>query len=156
MGVTLLGLLSRPDQLERVMADPKLLGRAVTEGLRWMSPLYGGASRTVATDTDLNGQQLKAGDHVWLIYGSANADSEEFEDSLRYDLDRARHPNLAFGIGRHSCLGSAYAPQVARIVLEELFAQAPDLRLDDQNPPEPAGWMFRGSRELHLRWDRPA
>jgi cytochrome P450 len=129
-----------------------LLGRAVAEGLRWMSPLYGGASRTVAVDTTLGGQELKAGDHVWLIYGSANVDGAEFEDPFTFDIERARHPNLAFGIGRHSCLGSAYAPQVARIVLEELLAQAPNLRVDPEQPPAPQGWMFRGARELHVVW----
>lgn len=153
VGVTLLGLMSAPEQLQRVIAEPQLIGRAVAEGLRWMSPLYGGASRTVAADTQVAGHDLKAGDHVWLIYGSANVDAGEFERPTRFDLDRARHPHLAFGIGRHSCLGSAFAPQAARIVLEELFAQAPNVRLDEDHPPAPMGWMFRGSRELHLRWD---
>ncbi|MEQ3551726.1 cytochrome P450 [Pseudonocardia nematodicida] len=148
-GVTFHGLSTRPEQMARVKDDPSLLGRAVVEGLRWMSPLYGGASRTAVTDTTLGGQQIRGGDHIWLIYGSANADEGEFDDPLTYDLDRARHPNLAFGLGRHACIGSAYAPQVARIALEELFRAAPGIRLDPQRPPDPVGWMFRGSRELH-------
>lgn len=152
-GVTFLGLSTRPEQLQRTIADPRLLPKAVSEGLRWMSPLYGGASRTAGRDLTLRGKKIMAGDHIWLIYGSANADETEFENSLTYDLDRPQHPNLAFGIGRHSCVGSAYAPQVARIALEELFRVAPTIQLDPDRRPNATGWMFRGARELHAVWE---
>ncbi|WP_236789588.1 cytochrome P450 [Amycolatopsis sp. GM8] len=148
-GTTFLGLTTRPEQMRRVIENPGLLQKAIAEGLRWMSPLYGGASRTAARDLSVGGQDVKAGDHLWLIYGSANVDESEFDDGGLYDLDRERHPNLAFGIGRHSCVGSAYAPQVARIALDELFQAFPDIRLDPEQPPNPAGWLFRGARELH-------
>ncbi|GAC66862.1 cytochrome P450 [Gordonia soli] len=153
-GVTFLGLMSRPEQAARVIAEPRVLNKAVAEGIRWMSPLYGGASRTAAHDVTVGDQQIAEGDHVWLIYGSANVDEAEFADSLSFDLDRDRHPHLAFGVGRHSCVGSAFAPQAARIALEELFAAAPSIRLDPDMPPAPMGWMFRGAAEIHTRWDR--
>lgn len=151
-GVTFLGLSTRPEQLHRAVSDPRVLPKAISEGLRWMSPLYGGASRTAGRDLVLGGKHIKAGEHIWLIYGSANTDETEFENPLTYDFDRPQHPNLAFGIGRHSCVGSAYAPQVARIALEELFRVAPNIRLDPDRPPNATGWMFRGARELHAVW----
>ncbi|WP_445521123.1 cytochrome P450 [Streptomyces sp. NEAU-174] len=129
-GAALLGLASMPGQLSRVIQDPTLIGRAVSEGMRWMSPLYAGASRTAAYDVVIGGQQVRAGDRLWLAYGSTNSDEAEFENPLAFDLDRPKHPNLAFGTGRHSCVGSAYAPAVARMVLEELFRAAPEIALD--------------------------
>lgn len=70
----------------------------------------------------------------------------------QYSLTRTQHPNLAFGTGRHRCPGSAFAPQVARIALEELYREFPAIQLDPARPPAPKGWLFRGVRELHSVW----
>jgi cytochrome P450 len=153
-GSTFLGLASRPDQLKRVVADPALLPRAIAEGLRWMSPLFSGAARIAINDAEVAGAHIRRGQTVWLAYGSANRDESEFDRPDMYDLDRATHPHLAFGAGRHACSGSAFAPQIARIALDELFAHHPGISLDDTHPVEVRGWMFRGAQRLHVHLPR--
>jgi cytochrome P450 len=39
-GSVMLGLLSRPEQLRRVIDDPSQIPRAVTEGMRWIAPIW--------------------------------------------------------------------------------------------------------------------
>ncbi len=42
---------------------------------------------------------------VLLSFASGNYDRNVFSDPERIDIHRERRPNLAFGFGRHSCLG---------------------------------------------------
>lgn len=148
-GNTFLGLMSNGEQLHRIIASPNLLPKAVVEGLRWLSPLYSGGSRIPSRDIHVSGQDLHKGDTVWLAYGSANHDKNEFEAPHLFDIDRASHGHLAFGLGRHSCAGSAFSPQIVRIALEELFSAFPDIHLDSANEANVTGWMFRGAAEIH-------
>jgi len=149
---TFLGLTGNVEQLRRVVANPALIPRAVAEGLRWMSPLYAGPPRSPRHDLTYAGASLHAGETVRLAYGSANHDGGQFDDPEVFDLERPAHSHLAFGVGRHSCLGSAIAPQIARVALEELFAAFPDIAIDPARPPVARGWAFLGPPELHVRW----
>lgn len=149
-GSTFLGLATRPEQLARVAAEPTLVPRALTEGLRWISPIFSGTSRLAAGAVDVDGTTIQPGQTVWLSYGSANRDVTEFDQPDAYDIDRANHPHLGFGRGRHVCSGAAFAPQVARIALEELFREIPGVRLDAAADVEVWGWIFRGPRALHV------
>lgn len=148
-GNTFLGLMSNDEQLRRVIANPSLLPKAIVEGLRWLSPLYSGASRIPSRDVHFAGQELHKGDTVWLTYGSANHDIKEFDAPDKFDIDRASHAHLAFGLGRHSCAGSAFSPQIVRVALEELFSAFPEIRLDPEAEVNITGWMFRGAAEIH-------
>lgn len=155
-GSTFLGLSTQPEQLRRVTENPTLIPRAITEGLRWLSPLYSGSARVPSRDVEFAGMRLSKGDTIWLSYGSANHDMEQLGDEAsRFDLDRPAHPHLAFGSGRHACAGSAFAPQVARVALEELFAAFPTIEPDPEHDVTVWGWIFRGARELRVRWELP-
>lgn len=151
-GSTFLGLTTRPEQLQRVIADRSLLPRAVVEGLRWIAPIFSGTSRIPNRDTELAGTRIEAGRTVWVSYGSANRDETRFDDPDSYDIDRPAQSHLGFGRGRHVCSGAAFAPQVARIALEELFAAFPGIALDPAHDVDVWGWIFRGPRALHVTW----
>jgi cytochrome P450 len=147
-----LGLGTRPEQLRRVVEDPTLIPRALAEGLRWMSPVFSASSRIPVREVDIAGVTLRPGETVWLSYGSANRDETRFDAPDVYDIDRPAHPHLAFGTGRHFCPGSAYAPQVARIALEELFVALPSIHLDPARDVPVWGWLFRGPQQLDAVW----
>lgn len=151
-GSTFLGLSTRPDQLARVVAEPTLIPRALKEGLRWISPIFSGTSRLTAATVAVDGTTIEPRQTVWLSYGSANRDEAEFAQPDVYDIDRANHPHLSFGRGRHVCSGAAFGSQVASIALEELFRELPDVRLESAEPVEVWGWIFRGPRELKAIW----
>jgi cytochrome P450 len=116
----MLALAANPEQRDWLMADfDNRIGPAVEEFIRYSTPVIQFA-RFVTADTELGGQELKAGDKIGLFYCSANRDEAVFDDPHRFDLSRSPNPHLAFGGGGpHFCLGS----QVARVELRNLFRE---------------------------------
>ncbi len=71
--------------------------RAVEEMLRFTSPVTHMA-RQATEDVEIRGQQIKAGDTVVMLYGSANRDEEVFgPTSEDFDITRNPNPHIAFG-----------------------------------------------------------
>jgi cytochrome P450 len=125
-------LFDHPAERARLAADlDGLLPTAVEEMLRYTSPVAN-FQRTVMADTELGGQQLRAGDRVVMFYGSANRDEDVFADADRFDVGRSPNPHVAFGAGGpHLCLGMHVARIEIAAMFRELLARLPDL--------EPAG-----------------
>jgi cytochrome P450 len=117
---SLLALIESPQERDRLAARPDLLPSAVEELLRYVSPVMQ-FRRTAMRDTELDGQEIRAGDKVVLYYISANRDEEAFEAPDRLDLGRGPNPpHLAFGTGPHFCLGAHLAKLEAAILLDTL------------------------------------
>ena len=77
--------------------------------------------RTATEDTEVFGQQIRAGDKVVLWYISANRDEEVFENPDRLDIARENaRRHLAFGYGIHRCVGARLAELQLRVLLEEM------------------------------------
>ena len=124
----LLALLTHPDQLAELRADPSLVEGAVEEILRWANPLHY-FRRTATADTVLGGAAIRAGDKVAMYYTSANRDEDVFDDPQRFDVHRHPNPHLSFGIAEHYCLGVHLARLEGRVFFEELLAAYPTIEL---------------------------
>lgn len=153
MASTIAGLFTRPDQMERVIDEPPLIRRAISEGVRWTAPIWSAVARRNKQDMTIDGIHLPAGSVVMMSYGSANHDETDYGAPSRYDLDRTPIPNLAFGAGKHACAGTYFATEVVRIGLEELFEAIPNLERDESQEVDFWGWGFRGPTTLHAIWD---
>jgi cytochrome P450 len=154
----LIALLEHPEQLAAVRADPSLLPGAVEEMLRWWTPVMV-FRRTAATDVDLSGARVGAGDKVVVSFTSANRDESVFDDPDRFDVRRSPNPHLSFGHGPHFCLGAQLARVQMRALFAELLRRTSELEL--AGPPVLLRSNFqRGVKRLPLRWvaaaDRPA
>ncbi|WP_396930557.1 cytochrome P450 [Mycolicibacterium sp.] len=124
-----LTLLEHPDQFALLRANPELLPVAVEEMLRFTSPVTHMARRATE-DIEIRGQQIKAGDTVVMLYGSANRDEEIFgPTSETFDITRNPNPHIAFGAGEHACLGAQLARLEARIMFEVLLGTYPTIEL---------------------------
>jgi cytochrome P450 len=93
---------------------------------------------------------------VIVVLGAADHDPERFEDPDTLDVLAERESrHLAFGRGRHFCLGAPLARLEAEIALGTLLARLPGLRL--AVPPEELRWrrvpLFRSLVELPVAWD---
>lgn len=112
---------TRPDVQRQVRDNPALLGAFIDEVLRYESP-FRGHYRHVLADCTLAGTELRAGQHLLLLWGAANRDPRQFDSPNEFRLDRgAARTHLGFGKGLHFCVGAALARLEARTVLGRLL-----------------------------------
>ncbi|MEV1054176.1 cytochrome P450 [Streptomyces sp. NPDC049887] len=127
-----------PEQWELLRSlGPAGIAPAVEEILRWTTPGVH-ALRTALRDTEVNGTPIAAGDRVTLWNVSANRDEEVFTDPHAFRVDRRPNRHVAFGHGRHLCLGARLARFELGALLTEMLG-----RLDGFEPTGPA--LFNSS-----------
>jgi len=145
-----LAFCERPEQWDRLRADPGLLGTATDEVIRWSCPTHF-MRRTAAVDTELGGAKIRAGDKVMLWYVSGNRDEAEFADPDVFDVGRSPNRHLSFGRGGpHLCLGV----HLARLEVNVMFAALARrvARFELAGPPRRIRSNFtNGLRELPVR-----
>lgn len=124
-------LMRNREQWELLRGNPDLLEAAVEEIFRFDSSVQG-VARVATRDLVHDGHELRQGDVVYLLIGSANRDPEACPDPERFDLTRAKSPHLAFGFGAHHCLGSFLAKMELKIALRHLIERFPRLELADE------------------------
>jgi cholest-4-en-3-one 26-monooxygenase len=146
----LLAFANHPDQWDGLRADlAGTLDTAVEELIRWASPVNY-MSRTATCDVELQGQKIRAGDRVALMYGSANRDEEAFADPDRFDVRRDPNHHLAFGFGPHFCLGATLARIELRALLEVMVPRIAALELTGPVRRVRSSFL-NGLKELPLR-----
>lgn len=152
MSGAMLALFEHPEQKQQLIDNPALMPTAVEEFLRWVSPLIT-FRRTVSRDTEVGGQQLKAGDKVVMYYPSGNRDEDVFENAAAFDVGREVNPHMAFGGGGpHFCLGASLARLEIRCMFEELISRLPNMRLDGEVRRLRSNFV-NGIKEMPVRWD---
>ena len=147
----LVGLLSRPEQMEELRADPRLAKPALEEAARWSSPV-GMVPRLTTTRTELAGVRLPARTLVAAVIASANRDERRWSEPSRYDLHRDEGMHIAYASGIHFCIGAWFARAAAALALQRLVERLPALTLAPSDPLVVTGWRFRDVRRLAARW----
>ena len=128
----MLALSRFPEQKQLLidhLDDDEFMDRAVDELIRYVSPVLT-FIRTVTEDHTYRGTDLKKGDRVLMIYPSANRDPRAIENPDVLDLTR-KTDHLAFGVGKHYCLGANLARMEVKVVFQELFKRLPDITVPD-------------------------
>lgn len=149
-------LLSHPDQLEKLRADPSLLEPAVEELLRF-TPLQASASGPpwIATeDVQVGSVLVREGESVLVEMSAANRDEDVFDRPNELDLTRESKPHATFGFGIHFCPAAQLARLELQIVVETLLRRLPGLRF--AKPAEELtfgnGGMLRFLTDLPVTW----
>ena len=123
-------LTDHRDERQRLLNDRSLIKNAVEEFLRLTSPVQN-LARTTTTDVELHGQQIKAGEKVLLLYGSANRDEREFgASSGDLDVGRDIDKTVSLGYGAHHCLGASAARLQGCVALSRLLERFPAFEVD--------------------------
>ena len=143
-------LVRNPDQRQKLLERPELLGSTVEEMLRWVTPIKTMA-RVTTEDTELRGQHLRQGQEVVLLYHSANRDEEIFDRPFEFDIERSPNDHVAFGFGTHFCLGASLARLEVSVMTERVMARMPDLELVGPTPMRPANFIT-GFESMPVRW----
>jgi cytochrome P450 len=148
-----LALLTYHESLGTLSQNLHLLPSAIEELLRFDTPGQI-TSRSAVTDVELGGKIIRAGEQLYLGLGSANRDPLRFEDPARLLFCRERNHHLAFGDGRHLCVGA----QLARIEAQEAFRAILELIPDIQLLESDVRWqerpLFRGLHDLPVTFCR--
>ncbi|HTZ15954.1 MAG TPA: cytochrome P450 [Mycobacterium sp.] len=151
-GNLLVALLTEPEQLAAVRADPNMVRGAFEEALRWEPPITT-VMRVAARDCELGGVAIPAGTNVSVSVAAANRDPKRYPDPDRFDPARRNIAHLTFGGGPHLCLGMHLARMEAIVAINALLDRLPDLRLDPSAPtPRISGMAFRSPAALPVEF----
>jgi len=148
---SLLFLARNPAEKEKLRAGERDWTVAIEEFVRYTSPIQG-LRRTVAKDTELDGQALKKGDWVFGLHGSANRDESHFARGNECLLDRAPNQHLGFGAGAHICLGRNLARLEIRLLLQIVLQRIGDYSAEPGFEPDYLAGEARGMKSLPVRF----
>ncbi len=110
-----------PDQWAKLKANPELVHPAVSEIIRWQTPLAY-MRRTALADHEIGGKTIRKGDRVAMWYVSGNRDEDVIENPDVLNIERPRpRQHLSFGFGIHRCVGNRLAELQLKILLEEML-----------------------------------
>jgi cytochrome P450 len=144
-------LLTHPEQLAMLRADPALIPGAIEEMLRFEpSPSFN--TRTVGEAFEYEGHRFEPGQILYLVAIAGNRDPARFPDPHRFDVTRADNAHLTFGFGIHFCLGAALGRMEARIAFQRLLARLPGLTLAEPEIVRLPSVAMRALARLVVRW----
>jgi cytochrome P450 len=157
IGLGVLALLENPDQLAviRDAEDPKIVANAVEELLRYLSIIQNGQRRVALEDIAIAGEVIRAGEGIIIDLAPANWDPHAFTEPDRLYLHRSwADRNVAFGYGRHQCVGQQLARAELQIVYRTLLRRIPTLALGIpfEDMPFKHDRLAYGIYELPVTW----
>ncbi len=149
-------LLTNPEMLNAVRADPSSASAVVEESLR-LEPAAAVVDRYATRDVQLSTAFIKAGDLVRVSLAGANRDPAIFDAPDVFDPFRKNlRSHVAFAQGPHVCLGLHLARLEACDALKQAVIKLPNLRLDTTvraaNMVKPQGLVFRKPKALPVAW----
>jgi cytochrome P450 len=127
----IVALLADSGQLGRLSKSPETIPAAITEGLRFTTPVPA-TMRIAQRAVELHGHRIAAGTRVVILTCNLSRDARLFPDPDRFDAARVSDPrarHLWFGAGPHFCLGFVVAQLQLRQVLETLISVPGELRV---------------------------
>ncbi|MGH8793378.1 MAG: cytochrome P450, partial [Stackebrandtia sp.] len=126
----MLGLLTHPEQMESLRADPGGIASAVDEFLRYEPPFPRLQERYALQDVEIGGVTIPRGQPVVIDLTAANRDPDRFRRPSAFDVADADRGHVSFGPGIHHCLGATLAKAETEVAVEVLLQRLPEITLD--------------------------
>ena len=127
-------LIGHPEDREFLAANQDWFNRTIAEMVRFLTPLPK-MERVTGDQIGTPDSDRDPSQYVLLNFVSANHDREIWPDSDVIDIRRERKPHLAFGFGRHSCMGMNITEHEVGSLLGVLVNEWP-------------GWVFAAEPEI--------
>ena len=145
----MVALARHPEQRAWLIDHPEGLSNAVEEIIRWATPFIS-MSRVATRDVVIHGETIQQGDTVMMLYPAANRDPRKFDNPQSFDIRRSfKKGQLAFGYGRHFCLGARLAREEVKVVFEAVLRRMPDWQLNGE-PTRAISSFIQGFTSLPL------
>jgi len=155
LGNGMLALLQNSEQFAQLKQNPSLASLAVREFARYDSPVQQ-IRRAAAEDFTWHGREIKQGESIILLIGSANRDADKFSEPEKLKISRSEGIGLSFGRGAHFCIGTTLANLEAEIAFTALLKRLPNLKMIDDKPEWRNNPTFRGLSSLRLAFQTRA
>jgi cytochrome P450 len=136
-------LLHTPEDREYLTGNEEAFNRTIAEMARYLSPLPK-MERVLPEDRTPDDADRDPSKYVLLSFVSANFDKTVWPDAEVLDIHRERKPHLAFGFGRHSCMGMNITEHETKAFLRTILNNWPDWTLDGEPDIE---WVIEGEGE---------
>jgi cytochrome P450 len=129
---TVIQLARNPEQQAWLLEDfDGRIRQSIEEFVRHATPIVQFA-RTAATDVEMGGMRISAGDKVALFYESGNRDETVWPDPWQFDLSRPLTPHLGFGGGGvHYCLGNGVAKAQLKALFHQILTKIPNIEVGE-------------------------
>jgi len=124
-------LIGVPADREHLRLHPESYNRAIAELARYLSPI----KQMERLSPDPEKRALDQNDpqrYVLINWLSANHDRSIWPDADTIDIHRERKPHVAFGIGRHSCMGMNITEYEAKAMISALVTAWPNWEFDGE------------------------
>ena len=151
LGNLLYALFTQPGGWDTIGRSPDQIDAAVSESLRWETPIAVLPRLSRSEPTTFQGTEIFADTWVLFAIAGANRDPARIRDPDRFDIDRVQPPNLVFGRGAKSCPGMHLARKNMSVALEVLLERLPDLELIDHEAAIPRRTALRCPAALRVR-----
>lgn len=124
-------LIQNPHDRDFLSSNRDWFNLTIAEMVRYLSPLPK-MERVLGEDVAVPDAQHDTSKYVLLNFVSANYDRDVWPDADVVDIRRDRKPNLAFGLGRHSCLGRNITEYEVGALLTVLLDSWPNWTFDGE------------------------
>ncbi|MGB0506888.1 MAG: cytochrome P450 [Pikeienuella sp.] len=141
-------LLTHPEEMKKLRADPNLALRTIDEGMRY-APLPWAIPHAATHDFTYKGIEFKEGMLAFALVPAANRDPAVTTNPNQFNITRGRARHFAFGSGLHACPGAHLARMEMSIALQKLFEDMPSFSMAEPPVWEP-GQEGRALRSLVL------
>ena len=122
-------LTENPDQKQKLIDNPELMPNFLQECIRMISPVMH-MRRTTTCETEVGGQLMGPGEKIVMWYGAANRDPAVFSNPDQFNIERENaDKHLAFGIGRHTCIGKPVALMQLEESYKQILTRFPNIRM---------------------------
>ena len=135
-------------QKELLINNYDLLPGFINETVRCVSPVIH-MRRTSLIETEIGGQKIGPHEKIALWYGAANRDPEIFDKPDEFNIQRENaEKHLAFGIGRHTCLGKPIALMQLNEFYSQFLKRFPDFEMNGE-------WKVAPNNFVHAIQEMP-
>jgi cytochrome P450 len=128
IGSALYLLATNPGEWRKFRADLSLAKNVFEETVRMESPIQN-LFRTTTREVELEGLRIPASEKVLLLLGSANRDSEHWQEPDRFDITRRVQGHVGFGVGFHVCIGQVIARMEGELLLTALAQRVASIEM---------------------------
>lgn len=129
IGNGLVNLSHLPEERNLLIRNNELLDSGLEELLRFDSPVHL-LGRIAVQDIRFRDQIIKKGDVCTLCIASANRDESVFESADNIVLDRNPNRHIAFGYGKHFCMGDRLAKKQGKMAIKHFIEKFPSYKIE--------------------------